>query len=576
MNKEQEDFISQNHKKLSSRQMAKRLGCTRSEVEKFLSRSCQPHSPERSVPSNLSGSRESLILSALFLAALVLRAVYILWLSKTPFFEPLSPKLDDGVYDLMGQEMSRGNWIGNLPFAAYRIPLYPYFLAVLYHFFGRNLLAVHLVQSFVGALSPLFVYGIAKRVFEDSRVAVTSGVLTCFYIPFIFFDNLLLGESLSIFFNLWALWILANAVSREKIRVLRLATAGFLFGLSVLLRPNTLVPVAFLALFFAWFFGLRRKEPMRGFIFSLLFLVAAVMPLVPVAVKNHYLYKDVLPISAVGGVNFYVGNNPEADGKFHLIRGIGTGLDEMVKNSHELAEKAAGRSLKPSEASSYWMRKGFDFILSSPAAAIGLYAKKTAYFLNRYEFPDILDIQFTAQFIPFLIPGVFMYGIVLVLACCGLFCCHRDRAASPPAVLIEVFIAGYFLSVVLFFVTARYRLPVVPFLIVFASYAVCRWVRTGRKTGVFGCSLVALAAGLLAFWPVEQASFGTNYNSLAIAMKNKGYFKEAEKYYKKAMELEPRYPSPYYNLALLYDESGRSWEAAEFYQKFEALKQRER
>src|SRR3989338_106613 len=149
MNTEQQEFILKNYRQLSIRQIAKQINLPRSEVSQFVRQI-----GEKPVLSGefASKSKELLWVAGLFLLALFLRFLYLNLLKVTPFFEPLSNKLDDGVYDSIAQEISRGNWMADLPFSAYRIPLYPYFLGVLYYFFGHSIFIVHAIQSLLGSL----------------------------------------------------------------------------------------------------------------------------------------------------------------------------------------------------------------------------------------------------------------------------------------------------------------------------------------------------------------------------------------------------------------------------------------
>ena len=570
MNTEQQEFILKNYRQLSIRQIAKQINLPRSEVSQFVRQI-----GEKPVLSGefASKSKELLWVAGLFLLALFLRFLYLNLLKVTPFFEPLSNKLDDGVYDSIAQEISRGNWMADLPFSAYRIPLYPYFLGVLYYFFGHSIFIVHAIQSLLGSLTPILIYLISKKVFRNQRAALISGLLASCYVPFIFFENLLLGESLSISLNLGSLFLLLDLFTEGKKIIPRVLLSGFLLGLSALLRPNTLVVILFLSAALYFLVGIGVKRYVKGLALSLLFVAASFMAILPIAIKNYYLHKDFLPISAVGGVNFYMGNNPEADGKFHMVEGVGTSLDEMIKNSEAIAQQEIGRPLKPSEASSYWVRKTLGFISETPSSFIKLIFKKTAFFFNHYEFPDILDINFVSQFIPFLGWNPFGYGFVMLFAIYGIGLSYRRRDAN--VILLWSFIASYAVSVVLFFITSRYRLPAVPVLIIFSGLALSKLIQSFKlwKTSEFlRFGLIAVASSILIFWPVQTTNFGTNYNSLGIALKNKGQFEEAEKYYRKAIELAPSYPSPYYNMSLLMRAMGREEEAAAFLQQYESLK----
>jgi tetratricopeptide (TPR) repeat protein len=214
--------------------------------------------------------------------------------------------------------------------------------------------------------------------------------------------------------------------------------------------------------------------------------------------------------------------------------------------------------------------------LSSPADALSLFLLKTAYFFNHYEFPDILDIRFVAQFIPFLRWNLVGYGGVVLLGMVGMWMAFRKRVG--PALVPGLFFLGYGLSVILFFITARYRLPAVPALILFSAYGldglISAW-RSGRRPELFKFTAAVCVLSAVVFWPVGKVDFATNYNSLGISLKKKGDHRQAEVYYRKAIEIAPEYPSPYYNLALLLDQTDRRDEAAFMYQKHDSLKRTE-
>ena len=563
MTPEQRDFIQKNYRKLSVRHIARTLGLPRPEVEKII-RETKETGTAADESGPLSGPKTIGLAAAFFAAAFAVRLCYIYFLKTTPFFEPLSKILDDGVYDGMALEISRGNWMADMPYSAYRIPLYPYFLAVIYHFFGRSMMAVHLIQSFLGSLTPVILFFISKQIFKNVRAAVITGILASFYVPFIFYDNLLLGESLSVLFILTGLLLLLRG---------RIFFSGIFFGVSILFRPNVLLAVLALAAV-VWVVGVVKDQKTRkGMGEALIFLAASLVLIVPVTARNYVLHKDFLPITAVGGVNLYLGNNPEADGKFSLAKGIGTSLNEMIENSEKIAQKETGRVLKPSEVSSFWTKKAIGFAMASPGRFLALTARKAAYLFNHYEFPDILGMDFVAQFIPIFGMNPFSYGFMVVFGVYGLFLSYRERNAA--AWLPIAFFAGYAVSVIMFFVTARYRLPLAPLLIVFASFAIHRLAQGLTRERTFGFLqwfVISAALSVLVFWPVERTTFGTNYNSLGVAFKKKGQFEQAEKYYRKAMEIEPRYPSSYYNFGLLLKAQGKDAEAREYFRKYEEAK----
>lgn len=314
MNADQKQFILKNYKTLSPRQLSKTLNLPRKTIEEYI-RSQKNQKFEESPPISLK--KEVWICFIIFAVALIVRLLYVHWLKSTPFFEPLTAplkdKLDDGVYHQMALEMSRGSWIANSPLNAYRLPLYPYFLSILYSVFGHHISLVHYAQSLIGSFSVILVYLISKEVWKSVRIAVIGGAIAAFYVPFIFYENLLLGETLSIFLNLLSAFLLTKSLSLNRRVILMLIPAAIFMGLSILLRPNTLV-VAFFAAAFLAYHGWKSKNIKTGLSYFAVFLMAAAITVSPLTVRNYLVYKDFIPISPIGGINLYIGNNPDANG----------------------------------------------------------------------------------------------------------------------------------------------------------------------------------------------------------------------------------------------------------------------
>src|SRR5206468_1429717 len=167
------------------------------------------------------------------------------------------------------------------------------------------------------------------------------------------------------------------------------------------------------------------------------------------------------------GQNFFIGNNPDnltgmyrapefvrADPKF-----------EEVDFARE-AERAVGRQLKPSEVSHYWFNRARMFITARPADFFRVLRQKAALFWNEYEIPDNLDIYFFNRYSSLMRLWLPAFGTVAPLGVLGMVLCIREWRRIWP---LYLFVLGYFVSVILFYVFSRYRLPVVPFLMVFAA-----------------------------------------------------------------------------------------------------------
>ena len=172
--------------------------------------------------------------ACVFLVASVARLAYLVEIKDTAVF---SLPIGDGlVYDRWARYIARGNWWGEEVFIA--APLYPYFLASLYSVFGRDLLAVRVVQFFLGAASCSFV-ALAGRAFFSPRVGVLAGLLLAVYAPAVFFDGLIQKSVVDGFFMSLLLCLLGAATGRPGWAWP--AAAGAALGCLTLTRENALL-----------------------------------------------------------------------------------------------------------------------------------------------------------------------------------------------------------------------------------------------------------------------------------------------------------------------------------------------
>ena len=577
MNAKQEEYIRRNWREFTARQLAATLDLKRTEVEGVINSLREPlHTRLAAKAAVYFGPgplQERRRLGALFAVALLLRLYYLYALGNTPFFEPLTNLVDDGVYNLRGREIAAGDWLGGPSWLIYTTPLYPYYLGLIYKIFGYSVGAAHFIQTFLGALTPLLVYGLAKEAFDSRRVPLVAGAICAVYVPFIFYENMLLGESLAIFLILCGLLLLARTLKKADGAPGTVFLTGLLFGITTLFRPNLLIPVGFCALYLGLLLGYKRKRKGLGAATALLLLAGLALGIAPVTLKNYRLYNDFVPISAHGGVNLYMAANPEKGGGFRPSVGFGTGMKEIITNSVTMAEQAEGRTLKPSEVSSYWSGRALENVRSSPFGFFVHMLRGAAYFLNRYEYPDTINMLFVAEFVPFLKPGAFSYGIVAVLALCGIALGLRKWGSA--AWLLAVFAFTYSASVGMFFIIARYRVVVVPLFIIFAAcgleYAREAWLKKDQRRLVRFAALAALAS-VLVFYPVRQLRFAVPYNTLGAHFFQKGSAQQAELCYNKALRISPNFPDPYRNLSLLYRKAGDLVKAQAYEERYQVLK----
>ena len=394
--------------------------------------------------------------TGIFLLAAALRVLYVAHAWTVPAAR--YPTVDGRAYHERALEILAGNGIGSqIP---YQDPLYAYFLAGLYALFGPGSPGVLFVQALLDASTAVFVYWIARRVFDD-RIALIAGLIAASYKLFFYYDVQLLKVPLTLFLITLTLLLVVEAQRRGGFRWF---AAGVSLGLAALTRGNYLLFVPFLL---AWMVFAHRSSPRRGTLAVGLVTLGLAVSILPVTLRNYWVGDDLVLITSQAGQNFYIGNRRENDTGRYLAPPFVTPnpLHEESDFRAE-AERSTGRTLKPSELSRFWFREALAEIGDDPTRFLRHTALKTALFFNHYEIPDNQSYSFYREYVtPILKLPLPTFGALLPLALVGIGLGWRRRGA-PPLVL---FFLSYTASGILFYNFSRYRMPVVPVVIVFAA-----------------------------------------------------------------------------------------------------------
>ncbi len=499
--------------------------------------------------------------AAIFLVALLLRVIYVVQVRHTPFFQTLG--LDAKFYDAWARRIVAG--AGERE-AFFMSPLYPYFLAAIYRLFGRDLLLVRLIQSGVGAASAVLVHSIARQVF-DRRIAAIAGFTAACYGAFIFYDGAVLLEPLLVFLNLFVLHLLLRASESGGRRYY--LTAGAVLGAAAIGKATALLFVPAAALWI-WISARGRPTANRGRAL-ILFLVGLAVVVTPVTVRNFVVSHDFVVVTSNGGLNFYIGNSEISTGGYVKPEGLDLVVDLSGRG---IAEAARGRDLKASGVSAYWYSEAWQFISAHPGAWAKLLVKKLSFAAGSYELPQLENYDFQKRYSTLLRLPLPAFALVAPLGLLGLFLSIRRRAS----LLLTLFLATQILGIVAFFVVARYRLPIVPVLIIGGSYGVTELWRMARerswRTLAFSCVALAVLLVLINgnFYRVDRIKgFAQSHFRLGIIYGERGETNRAIREYRRSIEFNPDYAKSHMNLGALLSAGGQLEEAREHFKRAIAL-----
>ncbi len=389
----------------------------------------------------------------IFVVALAVRLIPVL---LTPH---VGIALDDMFqYDALAESIRLGQgytWYGGIP-TAFRAPLYPLFLAIIYLLFGHEFLVVRIIQATIGASLPLVVYVLGQRSFGD-RVARTASWMMVFYPMFVLYPLGLVTENL--FFLLVPLTVLYLLKAIDTSRSLYYLLAGLLLGLSILTR-SVISGFALVILPWLWHYVSDKRAALRNW--GMVLLPVALLT-IPWSMRNSLLHGQFVFVESSLGFNFYLGYHPQGTGTFDssiavdFVEGI-AGVDALNLETEKLVHNLG-------------MERGLAFIEEDPIRATRLWVEKLSHFLRLdkraalffYSNNFLGELPSLVLFLVLLVLCL-PWVIVLLLSVMGMSFSDltRDKALIY---LLFFYCVGIHMLIM---AEPRFHLVLVPFLTIFA------------------------------------------------------------------------------------------------------------
>jgi tetratricopeptide (TPR) repeat protein len=507
----------------------------------------------------------------IFLAAFLLRLIYLLQFRSVPSFE--FPMVDELWHINWAREINSGNFWGDT--AYFRGPLYPYILALFLKITGDSIFWSRFLQIVIAGGSAVMVFLIGRKLFSQTA-AIIAGLIYAVYGTLIFYETMFLIPVIYIFLLLLAVYLLI--IFKGSGKLWYWLGAGFVLGLAAIARPNILLLAPLLMI---WIYLTHDKQVgiKKKLTTATIFLAGILIPVFSVTARNYIITGEAILISSQGGVNIYIGNNPDADGLTMLMPEVAIDENltwsEFTAATRKAAEQEAGHSLTPANESAFWTDKTIKFISSNPLKFIELTFRKLVYFLVGFENSDNADIYFRRNFSSLFSillwqrPIFFPFGLLLPLALAGAAYFWKNRREHA---LLYIMIIGYIPTVILFLVTSRHRLPIIPFLAIFAGAAVLPLVQSIRykkwKKAIIpvGFLVVSLILVNRTYFEIGFQNLAQIHFNLALSYERQGNFRKAEAEYLEALKNDPYSSMMYNNLGHVQYQIGKYDEALKSYQ----------
>ncbi len=448
--------------------------------------------------------------------AVFLRVVHLVFNARNP--EVNTPILDHQAYDVMAQRIAAGDWLGH--HAYWADPLYAYILAVVYVIVGHSTAVVRAMQLGWGVGTVALTGYLARRATGSKTVGHAAALMAAVYLPAIHYEAQLEKAALSTLLVTGALALLLHPHRRAPL------AAGIVTGLSALARGNTLLLIPYGAAVLltetlkpsgSGSTGDATVRQRRALTFSL-----AALAVVSVAtVRNYAVSREFVPTTANFGQNLYIADLPSNPyGVYVAPEFIRPVPDHEEDDFRTEAERRTGQSaMGPRATSLYWAHEAVSEITADPGGALTRTLHKLRLAFHDFEVPDNDDVGLAAHYSPVLRLPVFWMGQLAPVALLGLMALWKR---SREARVIAGAGAIYTVTLLVFFVIGRFRLPMVPVVIVFAA-AGGAWLVERFRAWDFDAYRPRIAATVVvAFLTLWTTTWMTalGHHSLAVAYNN--------------------------------------------------------
>ena len=188
-------------------------------------------------------------------------------------------------------------------------PVYPYALGLL-RLLGWDLPHIILLQLLLGAMAPMAVFLLTRHFFQD-RIALLATAMIAFYGPLIANQSQLLRDWLQPMFEPWILlgilWAASGA--SHRFRSARWLAGGMPMGLSVLSKSTSMLLVP---LMFGWIVWHHRRERPWRWKAPFLWCLGLTLAMSPLLLRNALVGAPLCAITNRVNINLICGNAADA------------------------------------------------------------------------------------------------------------------------------------------------------------------------------------------------------------------------------------------------------------------------
>ena len=316
----------------------------------------------------------------------------------------------------------------------------------LFNFITQNNYGVIIGDIVISCLTVYVIYLLSYEIFKKKEISIISALIFALYPFSIFYSISALSETLFVFLLL--------------LSILMFYRNDFFYGslliiLSIYIKPTSDIFAPFLILIFSL---VIKKYSFKKSIFHLcIYYTLYILLLSPWWFHNWKKYDGFVRINLSGGYHLYSGNN--------IKNKTGGGIGGIDVDHNWSDEDIKYRGI---EFHNKFKKEAYDFIKENPKEFVNLTMIKFLRFWRMHPYTD--EYKGTI----YKLISTLSYGIILILSILFIFNSKKFlRIISPLLTIIFFTTAIHCITIA----SIRYRYPIEPILIIFASYTIYKYLK---------------------------------------------------------------------------------------------------
>jgi len=331
---------------------------------------------------------------------------------------------------------------------AYRPIGYPAFVSVFYFVLGHHPVAIKCLQALIDVATSFLIFVLLTG--HPNRIRVLAAGLWAFYIPAIFYTNLMMSETVFTFLLTLAAVLLTRYSEKRSSSAYLI---GICLGVLVLFKPSALIFLLVLPFFYRRLgLTLKSLSPV---------VIAFVLVLAPWFLRNYVAFGR-FSLASNGGMNLLIGNNPQATGAYGIT--FDPTILRAAKSEFETDQIAF------QTASQYILQNPGTFVVNAAKKLGRLFESEGGLLVwTFHQSPDDAHTRYAEKYASIPISLTLLtnlpYVLMTLLGVFGFLASKKD-----PVWWISLSVVGsWVLLHLIFFGGGRFHFPLMPYVAIYAA-----------------------------------------------------------------------------------------------------------